>query len=227
MSNNIIDFLRTHIDDIKTELSEVVKRNKFDYKTFWTSIEPFIIEIIIKKLIDNWIISSNEYKESWNKNIFPDLTIMPNGWVKIAMEIKSWNHSRKTWDSWGTTNNSENDMGTLNKWEEKIKTFWGENIYYLFIEYNFNDNCKEIIDIKIDNFYRFLWINWWWVLKYREKDWNLRPKNFDSPSLINSFEQFTDLFRKTEIYRSKNIIKKHLENIPKEDRRGFIDGLLD
>lgn len=115
-------------------------------------------------------------------------------------------------------------MGTLNSWQAKIKKFGGKNIYYVFVEYNFN-NKKEIINVKIAPFYEFLALNRDGLLRYREKDGNLRPKDFDQVSTIKSFNQFQSLFKKTEIYRSIRIIKKHLKNIPKKEVKKIFNDL--
>jgi hypothetical protein len=63
--------------------------------------------------------------------------------------------------------------------------------------------------VQIAPFYKFLGLNKDGLLKYREKDGNLRPKNFDEISPVKSFDQFKKLFKKTVIYRSRRIIKKH------------------
>ena len=100
-------------------------------------------------------------------------------------------------------------MGTLNDWPNRIKKFGGKNIYYVFIVYNFNEKTKDIQNIEIAPFYSFLGLNKAKLLKYREKDGNLRPKDFDINSPIKTLEQFERLLNKTVVYRSKRIIKKH------------------
>lgn len=100
-------------------------------------------------------------------------------------------------------------MGTLNEWPNKLKKFKGENIYYIFVTYNFNDTIKEILNVEIAPFYHFLGVNSDGFLKYREKDGNLRPKDFGTKPPIETLKQFEQLFNKTIIYRSKRIIKKH------------------
>ena len=92
---------------------------------------------------------------------------------------------------------------------QKIKKYGNENIYYIFIVYKIDNRNKSIIDVQIAPFYKFLGLNSDGLLKYREKDGNLRPKDFDEISPIKSFGQFKKLFEKTVIYRSRRIIKKH------------------
>ena len=79
----------------------------------------------------------------------------------------------------------------------------------LAIEYKSGNVTKEITDIQIAPFYKFIGLNRVGLLSYREKDGNLRPKDLFGESQITSFEQFNRLFKKTIIYRSKRIIKKH------------------
>ncbi|HEX8491268.1 MAG TPA: hypothetical protein VF658_00360 [Pyrinomonadaceae bacterium] len=169
--------------------------------------------------------SNKPYRVARNKNDFPDLTLFRH--FDIAVEVKAGNRSEYNDKAgrWVACNNSNNDLGTLNSWPDKIKQFGGENIYFLFIEYNFTNERQEIIDIKIDRFYRFIGLNEVGLLSYREKDGNLRPKNFDVKPPIETFEQFQSLFQPTVIYRSKNIIRKHIVNVPDAQRNEFLESL--
>lgn len=219
----VIKTLQSSKSRILSHLKKVIKERDFNYKTFGTDIEDYLIDEIIeilkgKKLVKN----NNDFHRAENKNEFPDLKIIsPN---LLALEVKSGNHSRKKGNKWITCKNSNNDMGTLNSWQAKIKKFGGQNIYYVFVEYNFNTK-KEILDIKIAPFYEFLALNKDGLLRYREKDGNLRPKDFSKVSIIKTFDQFQSLFKKTEIYRSIRIIKKHLKNIPKKEVKKIFNNL--
>ena len=104
-------------------------------------------------------------------------------------------------------------MGTLGEWPKRIIKFGGKNIYYIFVIYEFDEKTKQVKNIEIAPFYEFLGLNKARVLKYREKDGNLRPKNFDAKPPIKTFEQFEQLLNKTVVYRSKRIIKKHRQII--------------
>jgi len=84
---------------------------------------------------------------------------------------------------------------------------------------------QDIADVKIGPFYKFLDLNDDGFLRYREKDGNLRPKDFDELSPVKTLEQFEKLLPETVPYRSKRIIKKHVENIPEAERVGFLDSL--
>lgn len=219
----VIKTLQSSKSRILNHLKKVIKERDFSYKTFGTDIEDYLIDEIIEILKGkNLVKNNNDFHRAENKNEFPDLKIIsPN---LLALEVKSGNHSRKKGNKWITCKNSNNDMGTLNSWQAKIKKFGGQNIYYVFVEYNFNTK-KEILDIKIAPFYEFLALNRDGLLRYREKDGNLRPKDFSKVSIIKTFDQFQSLFKKTEIYRSIRIIKKHLKNIPKKEVKKIFNNL--
>jgi len=199
-------------NELSKHLSLVVAKNRFNYRTFGTEVEDFVIDELIdifKK--DGFIKSKKDYRRAKNKNEFPDFVLCsePN----LAIEIKSGNHSKKQGNTWVSCKNSNNDMGTLNKWPEKLKEFGGNNIYYIFIEYDFRNDDQKIMDVKIKPFYEFLALNNDGVLRYREKDGNLRPKDFDQDSLISSLERFNELLIRTHIYRSNRIVEKHQYNV--------------
>ncbi len=193
---------------ILNHLRRVIKTKSFNYKTFGVDIEDYISDILIKIFKRNkFIKSKNDYKLAPNKNYFPDFELKTT--PLLAVEYKAGNTVKISKGKWVNCKNSNNDMGTLNMWEDKIKKFGGENIYFIFIIYRFDNQKKSIIDVQIAPFYKFIGLNKDGLLKYREKDGNLRPKDFYEKSPINSFKQFKDLFEKTRIYRSKRIIKKH------------------
>ncbi len=189
-------------------LKRVIVAKTFGYRTFGTDIEEPLTDILVKIFTKKGFIKSKaDYAVAPSKNYFPDFELKTK--PPLALEFKSGNKSQYRKGKWVTVKNSENDLGTLNEWQQKIKKFGGENIYFIFVTYNFNDKIKEVLNIEIKPFYKFLSLNSGRVLKYREKDGNLRPKNFEEKSQINSINQFQQLFYKTVIYRSKRIIKKH------------------
>jgi len=219
-NNKIIKTLQSSRSRILKHLKGVLKKHPFDYKTFGTAIEDHLLDEVVKILREKGLIKKDsDFQRAQNKNEFPDLRILKP--KLLALEVKSGNHSRKKGRAWTTCKNSNNDMGTLNSWNKKIKEFGGENIYYMFIEYDFN-TTKDILDIKIGPFYSFLALNKDGFLRYREKDGNLRPKDFNAVSTIKSFGQFNKLYSETIIYRAKRIIKKHLKSIPKKERADLL-----
>lgn len=204
--------------EILNYLKKVVSDRDFNYRTFGTAIEEHLVVALIKIFEKAGFIKSKEdYVVAPNKNYFPDFELKTS--PPIAIEFKSGNKSQNRNGNWVTVKNSENDMGTLNEWSNKINKFGGKNIYYIFIIYNFNDQVKQVLNVEIDLFYKFLGTNKDRFLKYREKDGNLRPRDFGVESPIKTLKQFEQLLSKTIIYRSKRIIKKHRQIIKKETPR--------
>lgn len=203
-----INCLQASKGELLKHLKKVVNDKDFDYRTFGTAIEEHLTSALVRVFTKEFLIQNDtDYKIAPNKNYFPDfeLKTIPS----LAIEFKSGNKNQYRQGKWVKVKNSENDMGTLNEWPKKIAKFGGENIYYIFVIYNFNDQNKEVLDIQIAPFYHFIGLNSARVLKYREKDGNLRPKDFEIESPIKTLEQFKQLFNKTIIYRSKRIIKRH------------------
>ena len=195
-------------------LKKIVNGEDFNYRTFGTDIEEHLTAVLIKLFKEGGFIKSGkDYIVAPDKNYFPDLELKTK--PPLAIEFKSGNSSQYRKGKWVTVKNSENDMGTLNKWPLKIAKFGGENIYYIFVFYNFNDKIKDVLNVEIAPFFKFIGLSSSKVLKYREKDGNLRPKDFKIEPPIKTLKQFEELFIKTVVYRSKRIIKKH-QSIIKE-----------
>lgn len=209
-----INYLLSSKSKILNYLKKVVNDKDFNYRTFGTVIEEYLVAILIKLFKKGRFIKSDkDYVVALDKNYFPDFELKVNS--PLAIEFKSGNKSQYRKGKWVAVKNSENDMGTLNKWPFKIAKFGGENIYYIFVIYNFNDKTKEVLDVEIAPFYQFIGLSGGKVLKYREKDGNLRPKDFKVNPSIKTLKQFEELFIKTVVYRSRRIIKKH-QSIIKE-----------
>ena len=207
-SKMAIKYLQSSGDNILGYLKKIVSSKDFSYRTFGTAIEEHLTDVIVKVLTESGFIkSSDDYSVSPNKNYFPDFELKTT--PPLAIEFKSGNKSQYRNGKWVTVKNSENDMGTLNEWPKKIGKFGGDNIYYIFVIYNFNDTTKEVLSVQVAPFYQFIGLNSGKFLKYREKDGNLRPKNFGIEPPIKTLEQFEELLNKTIVYRSKRIIKRH------------------
>lgn len=205
-------------------LSAVVTAKSFNYRTFGTEIEESIIDEIIKIFVESDLIKDeSDYQIARNKNEFPDFLLKS---ILLAVDIKSGSVNRKKGNEWVVTNNSNNDLGTLNEWPRKIDEFGEENIYFVFIIYNFTRDKNIIVDVQIDNFYRFVGKSKQGLLRYREKDGNLRPRNFTARPSIEDFQQFKDLLKQTVTHRSINLIKKHSKNVPKKVLRTVFRGIL-
>jgi len=99
------------------------------------------------------------------------------------------------------------------------------NIFCIFVKYSIDDNSIITIDnIYIDYLYKFVGrrnekskI----LTKYREKDGNLRPKNWEdfdnSTSYFNSLEEFRKALLLTQKYRSLQLILKNLETLSTDE----------
>lgn len=217
MKKDAVRLLINSRNRLLNELKRVIQTGSFNYRTFGTEIENYISNWLIKFFTqEGFIRSKKDYFIAPDKNYFPDfkLRLKPS----IAIEYKTGNSSKLSKGRWVVCKNSNNDMGTLSSWPAKLKKFGGENIYYIFVIYNFNDRVKEILNVQIAPFYQFIGLNKASFLKYREKDGNLRPKNFDADSPIKTYGQFKELFNRTIVYRSKRIIKKHRLIIKKAGR---------
>lgn len=194
--------------EILNYLKEVVRTKDFNYRTFGTAVEEHLTAAVIKIFKDAGFIKTKaDYAVAPHKNYFPDFelkTLPP-----LAVEFKSGNRKQYRQGKWVKVKNSENDMGTLGEWPKRIKRFGGGNIYYIFVIYSFDDKTKDILSVEVAPFYKFIGVNKDRLLKYREKDGNLRPKDFDVSSPVETFKQFKKLFNKTIVYRSERIIKKH------------------
>lgn len=207
-SKEAINYLQSSRGKILSYLKKIVDGKDFSYRTFGTAIEEHLTDALVKIFRKGGFIKNNaDYTVAPNKNYFPDFELKTIS--HIAIEFKSGNKNQYRKEKWVTVKNSENDMGTLNEWPRKIAKFGGENIYYIFVIYNFNDQTKEVLDVLIAPFYQFIGLNSDGFLKYREKDGNLRPKDFGTESPIKTLNQFEQLLNKTIVYRSKRIIKRH------------------
>src|SRR3990167_6425748 len=114
---------------LKVYLVELLKSKTFSYETFGKEIEPFVTAELIKIFSEEGFIKKeSDYHLASNKNEFPDFTLFTK--PPFVIDYKSGNHSKKSAGVWTKTKNSNNDLGTLNKWPKNIKKFGGENIYF-------------------------------------------------------------------------------------------------
>ena len=207
-SKEAIKYLQSAEGKILSYLKKIVGNKDFSYRTFGTAIEEHLTDVIVKILTEGGFIKGgSDFSVSPNKNYFPDFELKTT--PPLAIEFKSGNKSQYRNGKWVMVKNSENDMGTLNEWPRKIEKFGGDNIYYIFVIYNFNDTTKEVLSVQVAPFHQFIGLNSGKFLKYREKDGNLRPKNFGIEPPIKTLKQFEELLNKTIVYRSKRIIKRH------------------
>lgn len=197
-----------------SELPNKIKLNHLtSYENFGKEIEPHISDII-EEYLDCKKIKFDAYRAP-DKNHFPDLTLTIKG-TEYAVEYKCGLYN----NSGNISNEPANDLGTLNSYTKKIKKF-KENIFCIFIKYSINSNSIITLDdIYIDRIYKFVGkkiVKSQILAKYREKDGNLRPKNwkdFDSStSYFVSLEEFKKALYITNKYRALQISLKNLEKL--------------
>jgi len=206
-----------NLNQLKRKLKKLVADAEYTYETFGKEVEKPARGLIVASLTDGrFITSKTDYEFAKNKNYFPDLSLTSRD--KLAIEIKSGCRRRTTNGESLNIRNSQNDMGTIASWPEKLSEFDGDKIYYVFIEYELIEQDIEVSKITIDRFYKFLGLNSAGMLSYREKDGNLRPRDFDETPRINSLTQFSELLIRTSAYRSKRIIYKHYNELSAVDR---------
>jgi hypothetical protein len=189
-------------EDCKTENS--LK----NYRNFGTAVEQYLSKHIQDYLIANEGYDQGDFVEALSKNDFPDLYILKG---KYAVEFKSAS------DDSGPAN----DMGTLNEWLNKIDTY-GNNIYYVFLEYSKQKDHILIENCYIEKVYWFIGVRGGEdeILKYRKKDGNLRPKTWeDFHNLVvywADIDDFKEAIEATISYRAKEMVIQYLELLNQE-----------
>lgn len=156
-------------------------------------------------------------KRAKTKNDFPDLEIEVNG-IKYALEHKAGVCNIK-----GVIKNSAaNDMGTINAYPNKINKY-GDNIYCTFVKYVvLDDDTINIENIYFDKIYTFIGrgTGFSTQLQYREKDGNLRPKNWSDMDnnviYFENLEAFKNSLIETAKFRSERIAIKHIDSLDKD-----------
>jgi len=225
MSKKALDYLKSNLDNLLNELKIDAKKVNFSYINFGTAVEPYVKNHLVKIFSKGGFVKNkSDYKESKDKNEFPDFILFSK--PPLILEIKTGNRFSKNDGGWEECKNSENDMGTLNSWEAKLKKFGAENIYYILIEYADKGDGLDVIKVSVDNFYKYLDLNKDGFLRYREKDGNLRPKNFTATPKINTIKQFMDLLGETNKYRAKRLVKKHLNSLPEKEKKELLADLM-
>jgi len=207
-------------------LKGLIKSENFSYINFGTAVEPFVQDKFIEIFTEGGFIKEkSDYRKAPHKNYFPDFTLLSTK-PPLAIDIKAGNHSTNSKRGWVRTNNSENDLGTLNMWPKKLKEFGGDNMFFAFIEYDFTDKKQEIVDVKIEPFYSFLDLRREGVLKYRLKDGNLRPRNYNTAPKVKTLSQFSKLLDTTIVFHRKKSLEKYLNKMPQEERKAFLEDQL-
>ena len=201
MFKDLKKFIKENLQD------KIIEKGLNDYQTFGKNAEEPISDLIEEYLKNNDYTYTAE--RAPKKNDFPDLKITLNNQT-YALEHKAA----------ASDENPGNDLGTLNSFPKKLKLY-KDNIYYIFVKYSkaTDDNGIIIEDVYFDKVYKFIGKcdDNPQILKYREKDGNLRPKSWcdfsNCTSYFNTFNEFKTAIEKTNMYRSERIVNKHLEKL--------------
>ena len=216
MFEGLLDYLKAYLPQ------KIVDGNYNSYEIFGKEAETPISDTIEEYLQICGI--SYIPKRAKTKNDFPDLEVEING-IKYALEHKSGACNIKG----EIKNSAANDMGTINAYPEKIK-YYGDNIYCTFVKYSvLSDNTIQIEDIYFDKIYTFIGRGTGFdtQLQYREKDGNLRPKNWSDMGNNTSYFPNQDLFQsallETAKFRSERIAIKHIDTLDKDSLQKIKD----
>ncbi len=216
MFENLLDYLKKNLP------KKITKKGYNNYEIFGKQVEKEISDTIEEYLDDIGInYKSNRAK---NKNAFPDLEL------KIAGLTYAFEHKAGICNKKGISiNTASNDLGTLNMYPKKIKTY-SDNIYCTFLKYSvLKNNTIKIENIFFDKIYTFIGKGNGFPtqLQYREKDGNLRPKSWKDMEnrviYFKNIEEFQLSLYQTNQYRSSQIIIKHFNNLDDNSKEKILN----
>lgn len=190
---------------ISSGLQEKVNQQELkDYEIFGKQVETLVSDLVMSFLSSKSIIAFEN--RAHNKNEFPDLKLTISDEV-FAFEIKAGESSH----------GPANDMGTLNSYLDKIELY-GDNIYCVFVKYTKPSGLGFITinEVYFDKIYTFIGKNSVNdnILKYRKKDGNLRPKNWnDTNTYFSTMSDFLTAIPLTIKYRSEQVAIEHIDNL--------------
>lgn len=215
------------IQQIKAALSvkniQPLVNQSFKYETFGKDIEDPIQNYLQQSL------QNVNLKFAPNKNYYPDVEIVD---YDLSIDIKCGSTKAKKGGVFETVVNSNNDFGTLNSWITK-KLKQTSKHYIIFIRYTPDQEGKNIVidEVYFNPIYYFVGMNND-ALYYREKDGNLRPKNFSEfdSTQIKDYKHFERCLLNTEKIRSKKICQKKFaylkKTLSKDEFDEFVKSLI-
>jgi hypothetical protein len=222
MFEGLLEYLKDNLPQ------KIIDAGYNSYEIFGKEAETPISDTIEEYFRDEGITYTSNRAPT--KNDFPDLEVEIDG-VKYALEHKAGICNKKG----QVKNSAANDMGTINAYPEKINKY-ADNMYCTFVKYSvLNNDTIQINDIYFDKIYTFIGKGSGFdeQLQYREKDGNLRPKNWsdmeNNITYFKSLSEFEAALESTDRYRSERIVKKHLkklDDISLNNIRNYIDELL-
>ena len=208
--------LKNEMNSMIPEIHQIVERfitsSPQTYETFGKDVEVPVVDYLLSELKKRTNITN--YKKAAHKNDFPELAIeieVGNKKQWIAIDVKSSNHSAYKKGKWIKNNSPGNDLGSFKTLPEHIEKYGGENIHYLWVHYNFNEEVQELVKVEFDSFYRFIGETKG-IIKYRISDGKIRPRLYSQKPFYENFIQFERAFAKGKIERSKkNIVREFIE----------------
>lgn len=224
--NNLKEQVVSLLPILESNIKKFVAQTSHGYETFGKEVETPCVESLLRELKRRNLI--NDFKIASHKNEFPDLAVVETKEGKnIAIDVKSSNHSTMKAGMWRKSNTPANDLGTFKTLPEHVEEWGGENIYFLWVHYNFTDEKREIVKIEFDNFYKFVGVNKENLLKYRIADGKIRPKTYSQKAFFNNYSDFYKLFEKTNVARKEKIIMREFNSLDNESQRAIINKMTD
>lgn len=215
MFNGLREYISSNLQ------KKVTDQDLNSYEIFGKEVEEPISDLVEEFLKEKGI----EYKavRAKSKNEFPDLKLII-GEVEYALEHKAGEASV----------GPNNDMGTLNAYPSKIKSF-EDRIFCTFVKYSKATSGNGIVinDVFFDKIYKFIGIfassGRSDILKYRKKDGNLRPKvwtDFNNNKVYtNNLNEFKVNIDNTRSYRASQLVLQHIEDLTVEDEKKIYNEL--
>lgn len=199
----LISHLRTHVSQRMEAYNQEIQKENYEYETFGKTFEKYLLQNLLP-------VFEGKATLAKNKNEYPDCAVSS---LSLALDVKCGNLYVKKGATFAKTKNSNNDYGTIHSWlSNKLQQY--EHHYVVFVLYAMNDIEKSIKSIVCHPVYNLIGVRNG-VLSYREKDGNLRPKNFDAfeTSSLSSMQAFKVHIQRTNEVRNIKISLKKLENI--------------
>lgn len=199
--------------DIKTFINAAA----CSYETFGKIVENSAVESLVKQLYTKNIIV--EHRTAAHKNEFPDLRVKLTCGRWVAIDVKASNHSGYKKGEWKPVKKPANDLATFKTLPSKLDEWGEDNIYFLWVHYDFTDKKQVVLPCEFAPFYTFVGKNKKGLIEYRISDGKLRPRGFDQAPRFNTFEEFEVAFRQTSLARKERIILREFEELSLKQRR--------
>jgi hypothetical protein len=209
----IKNLIRDMSSYLKNDINSQIKEEKIGYRSSGVLIENLATDALRRYFKENY---SAVFSVAKDKNDFPDCRVKikeGDNEENLFFEIKSAI----------STKNPANDLGTLGSfWKDHLVKKVGldniKNLFLAFLQYSTDKSgvAKNIEQVYIAHYFKFIGTTKDSFLSYHEKDGNMRPKSWDDinklkvPLLNNEeLENFLVQYYTTVLYRSSRIIKKH------------------